>query len=538
MRRLALLGAMPLALFLVSLTPSAAGAAFSQCPPVDADTSCQFLITVTDSETAVEADSTQGPYESADDALIGIQNNSSKAISSIPLSAEDELFGFEGDGICSVTTPAPGCVVLPKDSTGTATLKPGEKCPPETEACGFPPPPGEPAGITFPAGIGIVGQGSNGDPVTGYEGPTSWFTNLSSNGTFTNNAGVVNFSPAIPPGGSSYFSLESPPAGGFGSGTTLSTTLTGGGQIGAAISVVQGTAVTDTATIGGAGATIASGKVTYSVYGDAGCTQLAAAAGTASVTGTTAGPSSALSGLAPGKYYWQAKYGGDVNNQPATSACGTEILTVLAPTTTTTTQTGGGLTGLKLTVPVGTPVSDTARIAGSLAAASTGTVTYGLYKDSKCTVPAAAASAAAVAKGVAAPSAAVKPAAGVYYWKASYGGDGINAGSVSACGTEVLTVAKKANFGLTALSRKCVSKRRFIAHPRAPRGVKLLKVQVFINGKLKATSRLIKGHTTINLRGLPKGAFKVAMIASTSSGQTYEDVRTFHTCVPKKHHKK
>jgi hypothetical protein len=214
------------------------------------------------------------------------------------------------------------------------------------------------------------------------------------------------------------------------------------------------------------------------------------------------------------------------------------VLTVLAPTTTSTTQSGGGLKGTKLTVPVGTPVTDSAAIGGSLAPSSTGTVTYALYKDSKCTVAAAPVSAAAVLKGVAAPSQPVKPAAGTYYWRASYSGDALNAPSVSTCGNEVLTVAKKANFGLASLSKKCVSKRRFIAHPRAPRGVKLLKVQVFINGKLKATGKIRKGATTINLRGLPKGKFKVAMIATSSSGQTFEDVRTFHTCVPKKHHHK
>jgi hypothetical protein len=540
MRRIALLVVGCLALLIVYLAPSAASAAtFTQCPAIDLDTGCQFLVNVTDAGTTIGSDPAQGPYEGSDDALIGIVNNSSKPISSVTLSAEDELFGFDGDGICTITEKtAPGCVVLPTNAEGKATLKPLAKCPPEVESCGFTPPAGEPAGITFPAGIAIVGFGANGDPVTGYEGPTSWFTGITSLGEFATGKGTVNFSPAIQPGASSYFSLESPPAGGFGASTTVSTNLTGGGLIGPSISVVQGTAVTDSSTIGGPNASEATGTVSYSVYGDAGCTQLAASAGSASVSAGNGGASVALAGLAPGKYYWQASYSGDVNNHAATSPCGSEVLTVLAPTTTTTAQSGGGLKGTAITVPVGTPVTDTAHIAGALAAASTGTVSYSLYKDSKCTVAAAPASAAAETKGVAGPSGAVKPAAGTYYWKASYSGDAANAPSVSACGGEVLIVAKKANFGLAALGKKCVSKRRFIAHPRAPKGVKLLKVQVFINGKLKATGKIKKGATTINLRGLPKGTFKVAMIATTASGQTYEDVRTFHTCVPKKHRKK
>lgn len=538
MRRFALLGVSSLALFLVSLTPSAASAAFTQCPAVELDTSCQFLFNVTDTETTIEQDSSQPPYESSDDALIGIVNNSSKPISSIPISAEIELFGFEADGICSVVKPAPGCEVTPFDTTGTKNPNAGEKCPPASLNCAFKEPAGEPAGsVVYPAEAEAIGQGEKHNPVSGYEGPHSWFTSIEPFGSFGTGRGIVHFDPPIPPGGSDYFSLESPPVGGFGSTSLLTTTLQGGGAIGSSISVLQGTPVTDSATLGGINAPTATGTVNFAVYSDPTCTLLVTQAGSARLSGSTTGPSSPET-LAPGKYYWQAHYVGNAENQPATSACGTEVLTVLAPTTTATIQTGEGLSGASITVPVGTPVSDKASIAGALAASSSGTVTYALYKDSKCTVPAAPVSAAAESKGIASTSLPVKPAAGVYYWKASYGGDALNAPSISACGSEVLTVAKKINLGLGALSKKCASKRRFVAHPRAPRGVKLLKVEVLINGKRKAVGSLKKGATTINLRGLPKGAFKVAMIATSATGQTYEDVRTFHTCVAKKHHKK
>jgi hypothetical protein len=552
MRRIAILGVSSLALFILSLTPSVAGAVtYPQCPAVFDDTGCQFLITVTDSGITVAEDPSQGPYEGSDDALIGIQNNSSHAISSIPLSAEDDLFGFEGDGICdpgSEILPS-GCVILPKDSSGAATggknpansLNPGgeSKCGAQDGDCGFLPPAAEPAGNKPFAGtsLGIVGFAENGTEISGYEGPTSWFSNISPE----DNSGVINFSPALAPGASTYFSLESPPVGGFGTATTLSTSLTGGGQVGASVTVVQGTPVTDSATLAGAGASIATGAVSYSVFADAACKQLAASAGSAVLSGGVAGPSTALAGLAPGKYYWQASYPGDANNHAAASPCGSEVLTVLATTTTTTTQTGGGVTSASITVPVGTPVTDTAQVGGLLAASSTGTVSYVLYKDNKCTVPAAPTSASAVLKGAAGPSVAVKAAAGTYYWRATYSGDGANAGSVSTCGSEILVVAKKANLGLASVlgnGKKCVSKRRFIAHPRAPKGVKLVSVEVQINGKRASLGKLVKGAATINLIGLPKGAFKISLIATSSKGQTFEDVRTFHTCVPKKHHKK
>jgi hypothetical protein len=525
MRRVAVLAIACIALLIVLVGPSVANAAFTQCPPVDLDTGCQFLVNVTDAGTTVESDGTQGPYEGADDALMGIVNNSSKAISSIPLSAENELFGFENDGICTVTKRAAGCVVLPKNSGGIAQPKATEPCTEATlEECGFLPPAGEPAKVTFEAGIGIVGFGGEEDAITGYEGPTSWFTNIAPT---SHSSGVVHFFPALAPGASTYFSLESPPAAGFGTGTTLATTLS-------ATPVLQGTPVTDKATLGGANSAIATGSVSFAVYSDAACKNLVVAAGSAKLAGGLAGPSTAEN-LAPGTYYWQAHYAGDVNNQPATSPCN-EVLTVLAPTTTTTIQSTGKALGASLAVPVGTAVSDQALIAGPLAKSATGTVSYVLYKDSKCTVPALAGSAAAVVAGVAGPSALVKPAVGTYYWRASYSGDALNAPSASACGSEVLRVAKKASLGLRS-KKGCVSKRKFPIHPNGPKGVKLVSFEEFINGTLVKSGRLSNRQTSVDLVGLPKGTFEVELTSKSSKGDTYEDTRTFHTCVPKKHKK-
>ncbi len=525
---------------------------FTQCPAVYKDTGCQFLVTVTPAGETVSEDPGQGPYEGSDDALVGVQNNSSSPITSIHLSAEDELFGFDGDGMCLPGGgPIPnGCQVLKEGPEHSKPAeKPGTLCGYEGEIkegkevkvavledCGFPPPSGEPSGVTFPEGISIDGFGANGDPVSGYEGPTSWFTGIGALGSSPTGSGTVNFSPAIPPGGSTYFSLESPPEGGFGSRSTLSTVLSGGGQSAAQISVIQGTAVTDSATLSGANAASATGAVAYTVFSDPACTKPVAAAGTVGISGASAPPSTAEN-LAPGKYYWQASYGGDANNRSASSECGSEILTVLAPTSTSTIQTGGGVTGASIPVLLGSSVTDQAHIAGSLAASSTGSVTYTLYKDSKCTVPAATSSIGAVSGGLAASSAPVKPTkTGTYYWLATYSGDGANAPSASACGSEKLIVSTKANLSLPS-SNKCASKRKFVVHPRGPRNLKLVKVQVFINGKFVKEGKLHNGGTTLSLVGLPKGTFRVEFVAFSSSGHSYEDTRTFHTCVPKKHKK-
>ncbi len=45
---------------------------FTQCPPVDESSGCQFLITVTNSGETVVPDPNQGPYEGIGDSLIGV----------------------------------------------------------------------------------------------------------------------------------------------------------------------------------------------------------------------------------------------------------------------------------------------------------------------------------------------------------------------------------------------------------------------------------------------------------------------------------
>jgi hypothetical protein len=208
------------------------------------------------------------------------------------------------------------------------------------------------------------------------------------------------------------------------------------------------------------------------------------------------------------------------------------------PTATTTAQSGGGISGASLTVPQGTAVTDQAHISGPAAANADGTVSYTLYKNNKCTEAEAAGSAATVVNGVAGPSAPVKPGAGTYYWEASYSGDATHTGSASACGSEVLVVALNAStLGLPS-SKMCLSKRHFVVHPRGPKGVKLVSIEVQINGKFIKKTKLSKHATTVSLVGLPKGTFKVALISTSSKGKIYEEVRTYHTCVPGKHKKK
>jgi hypothetical protein len=532
------------------LAPSSANAAeFSQCPHVDKDPGCQFLITVTSNGVTVTEDNEGlGPYDGEDDTLVGIENTSSTPVSSIPISSVNNIYGFDGDGLCDPPeAPRPsGCVILHENSSKeapTGTKKIGEECEvnaAETEntteePCGFEVA-GEPAGLTsfgesaaFP-----IGYAANGDAVSGYEGPGVWFTNINSSGT----SGRINFSPALAPGAHTFFALEESLTGSsltVGNATTLTTTLSGGGQSGSSITVVQGSAVTDTASLSGEGAALATGLVSYTVYSNAECTTVAAAAGSGSVSGAAVGASTPISSLAPGTYYWRASYAGDINNQAVSSACGPtgEVLTVQAPTATTTMQSGGGVIGASIPVLKGSAVTDQAHIAGAEVAGATGTVTYTLYKDAGCKTVLTS-SVASVSGGIAGPSAPVSPAVGTYYWVATYSGGGLNAPSSSACGSEKLIVSTKANLGLPS-GKKCFSKRAFAIHPRFPKGAKIVSYEEFINGNLVKQGKLHKNATSVSLIGLPKGAYKVELVTFTASGASYEDTRTFHTCVPKKH---
>jgi hypothetical protein len=180
---------------------------FTECPQVGDDTGCQFLIVASNSGTTIDNDASQTAYENSDDSLIGVLNNSSDPITSIPLSAPGtSLFGFDGDGICDVfeeigaTAPIPvGCQQIGGAAAGTP-------CDPTNgNPCAYPLAPGNTSGDP---------DAYSGSNQNGYEGPTTFFTNLSTDAS----SGVVDFSPALQPGQSTYFSLEEPPVSGLAAG--------------------------------------------------------------------------------------------------------------------------------------------------------------------------------------------------------------------------------------------------------------------------------------------------------------------------------
>ncbi len=112
---------------------------------------------------------------------------------------------------------------------------------------------------------------------------------------------------------------------------SIATSLTGGNQTGANITVPSGTTVADSATLSGATAN-AGGTVSYTAFTNSACTTGAQSAGaTKAVTNGSVANSDPITFNTAGTFYWQAIYSGDANNNGSTSVCTAETVTVTAP---------------------------------------------------------------------------------------------------------------------------------------------------------------------------------------------------------------
>lgn len=154
--------------FAGSVCPSSSGPSGFSHPPDSAATGCNVVVTIAANGSVSTAVTDATPYENSEDVLVGVVNNSSTPVASLNLTggAGNDIFGFDGDGMCTYVFTGNGYC------TGSYYLTdPGD-----------------------------------------YAGPTSTFTNISGNGL----AGTVNFSPAVAAsGGTTYFSLEGIPTGGL-----------------------------------------------------------------------------------------------------------------------------------------------------------------------------------------------------------------------------------------------------------------------------------------------------------------------------------
>ncbi len=202
----------------------------------------------------------------------------------------------------------------------------------------------------------------------------------------------------------------------------LMTTPSAGGPV--------GTVLNDTATLTGGNAP--TGSVTFKLYdpdqptctGEPRYTVTDAAAPYATSPGFTTDKA--------GTWRWVAEYSGDASNNPVTSGCDEEQVTIgkATPTLTTTPSAGG---------PVGTVLNDTATLTGGNA--PTGSVTFRLYDPDQptCTGEPRYTVTDATAPYATSPGFTTDKA-GTWRWVAEYSGDANNNPVTSGCDEEQVTI--------------------------------------------------------------------------------------------------
>lgn len=240
----------------------------------------------------------------------------------------------------------------------------------------------QPSGETFGAATatsGTVtqsgGAGSwtwTGDLGVGASVTITWTATVS-----TSSTSVVNVATITSPAASSTVVINGSPA----SCTTLVPQLTTSLSTG---SISVGGSVTDTATLSGVTNT-AGGSITFNVYSDSACTALVTSSSAFPVSGPgTYGPAT-LSGLASGSYQVQAVYTGDSNNAGATSACGSEPVSVGKLSSSISTQVFDANTNAPWSGSETAPAAayDTTTITATGPTPS-GTVTYTFFSNGAC----------------------------------------------------------------------------------------------------------------------------------------------------------
>ncbi|GAB3059501.1 hypothetical protein GCM10027053_21730 [Intrasporangium mesophilum] len=210
--------------------------------------------------------------------------------------------------------------------------------------------------------------------------------------------------------------------------------------------VTVGAAISDSATLsGGVGPT---GTITFRLYSDDQCTNQVFT-NTVSVNGNGTYPTSAsYTTTAAGTYYWVASYSGDGNNAAASGSCRdaneASVVNKASPAIVTVATDS---------VIIDSNIHDTATLSGGFN--PTGTITFKLFDNATCTLPAVFTDTVTVSGNGAYTSKDYKPTAvGTYYWIASYSGDANNDPISGHCGdnNESSTVNKAPASATTAQS--------------------------------------------------------------------------------------
>ncbi len=216
---------------------------------------------------------------------------------------------------------------------------------------------------------------------------------------------------------------------------TLATTPSAGGPVGIAV-------LNDSGMLSGGSSP--TGSITFSLYAPSQTCGSGAPAYTQTVTisgdGSYSTTNTTVANMA-GTWSWTAMYSGDSNNSGATSACGTETVSVamVIPSMSTTPSPGGD---------AGTVVlNDSATLSGGYQ--PTGSITFDLYNPTQTcgsgtpdytqTIPVSGNGPFTTTNTAPVPS-TPSTLAGTWSWTVSYTGDGNNGSASSTCGTETVSV--------------------------------------------------------------------------------------------------
>ncbi len=202
-----------------------------------------------------------------------------------------------------------------------------------------------------------------------------------------------------------------------------------------------GASAYDTSTISGIAGFTPTGTVTYNFFTNGTCTLPASATDPVTLSSGTVPNSTKTPALDAGSYSFQASYSGDSNYNGSSSSC--EPFNVAAApasvgTVVDDSATNAAWRGTEVT---GASAYDTSTISGVAGFTPTGTVTYSLFTNDTCTLPASATDTVTVSGGTV-PKSSLSPGlnAGSYSFQASYSGDPNYRPSVSPC--EPFSVAK------------------------------------------------------------------------------------------------
>jgi hypothetical protein len=190
--------------------------------------------------------------------------------------------------------------------------------------------------------------------------------------------------------------------------------------------VTVGETITDTATL--SGGHNPTGVITFNAYLDDECTAPAAFTDTEPVDGNGDYTSDPYTTEGTGTVYWIASYGGDLNNEAASGACGDEN------ESSSVTPASPGIATTPRLLP-----NDSATLSGGFGTL-TGTISFALFANADCTGTAMYTQGPIAVNGygpyTTTNTSVFITADGTYSWEVTYSGDGNNNGAFSSCEAE------------------------------------------------------------------------------------------------------